>query len=63
MLDRDLLYRHRGEGNRVDVVDLDQNGTAAPFIDGAVQAVNDGGEQATKATTFVAEVMVIMCVR
>jgi len=39
----DLLYRHRGENNRVDVVDLDPYGTAAPFIDGAVQAVTDGG--------------------
>jgi tRNA G26 N,N-dimethylase Trm1 len=28
----------------VDVVDLDPYGTAAPFIDGAVQAVADGGK-------------------
>jgi hypothetical protein len=28
----------------VDVVDLDPYGTAAPFIDAAVQCVNDGGE-------------------
>lgn len=38
------LYAHRAEKDRFDVVDLDPYGTAAPFIDGAVQAVNDGGE-------------------
>ncbi|OSC99071.1 N2,N2-dimethylguanosine tRNA methyltransferase [Trametes coccinea BRFM310] len=38
-----LMYNHRGERNRVDVVDLDPYGTAAPFIDAAVQCVNDGG--------------------
>ncbi|GJE90805.1 N2,N2-dimethylguanosine tRNA methyltransferase [Phanerochaete sordida] len=38
-----LMYAHRSGRDRVDVVDLDPYGTAAPFIDGAVQAVNDGG--------------------
>ena len=38
-----LMYNHRAERNRVDVVDLDPYGTAAPFIDAAVQCVNDGG--------------------
>jgi tRNA (guanine26-N2/guanine27-N2)-dimethyltransferase len=38
-----LMYNHRTEKTRVDVVDLDPYGTAAPFIDGAVQCVNDGG--------------------
>ncbi|KAH7889237.1 tRNA methyltransferase [Phlebopus sp. FC_14] len=38
-----LMYNHRTEKTRVDVVDLDPYGTAAPFIDAAVQAVNDGG--------------------
>ena len=38
-----LMYSHRGEKQRVDVVDLDPYGTAAPFIDAAVQCVNDGG--------------------
>ncbi|EGN95938.1 hypothetical protein SERLA73DRAFT_111881 [Serpula lacrymans var. lacrymans S7.3] len=38
-----LMYEHRSEKNRVDVVDLDPYGTAAPFIDAAVQCVNDGG--------------------
>ncbi|KAF5380997.1 hypothetical protein D9615_003984 [Tricholomella constricta] len=38
-----LMYSHREEKNRVDVVDLDPYGTAAPFIDAAVQCVKDGG--------------------
>ncbi|KAI0670302.1 N2,N2-dimethylguanosine tRNA methyltransferase [Trametes maxima] len=38
-----LMYNHRSERNRVDVVDLDPYGTAAPFVDSAVQCVNDGG--------------------
>ena len=38
-----LMYNHRSGKDRVDVVDLDPYGTAAPFIDAAVQCVNDGG--------------------
>lgn len=38
-----LMYNHRQERQRVDVVDLDPYGTAAPFIDPAVQCINDGG--------------------
>lgn len=38
-----LMYNHRAEGSRVDVVDLDPYGTAAPFIDAAVQSVSDSG--------------------
>ncbi|KZT67746.1 N2,N2-dimethylguanosine tRNA methyltransferase [Daedalea quercina L-15889] len=38
-----LMYNHRADKSRVDVVDLDPYGTAAPFIDAAVQCVNDGG--------------------
>lgn len=38
------MYNHRAPKNRVDVVDLDPYGTAAPFIDAAVQCVNDGGK-------------------
>lgn len=38
-----LMYSHRLERQKVDVVDLDPYGTAAPFIDAAVQCVNDGG--------------------
>ena len=39
-----LMYSHRAPHLRVDVVDLDPYGTAAPFIDSAVQCVNDGGK-------------------
>jgi tRNA G26 N,N-dimethylase Trm1 len=40
------MYNHRDDRNRVDVVDLDPYGTAAPFIDAAVQCVNEGGQVA-----------------
>lgn len=39
-----LMYNHRADKNRVDVVDLDPYGTAAPFIDPAIQCINDGGK-------------------
>ncbi|KAG0381040.1 tRNA methyltransferase 1 [Mortierella sp. AD032] len=39
----DVLYKHRDPLKRYDVIDLDPYGTASPFIDGAVQAVADGG--------------------
>ncbi|KAG8920568.1 RNA methyltransferase tRNA(m5U54)methyltransferase [Tulasnella sp. 408] len=39
----DLMYSHRPERLRVDVVDLDPYGTAAPFIDAAVQSIKDDG--------------------
>ena len=42
-----LMYSHRPENLRVDVVDLDPYGTAAPFIDSAVQCVSDGGESSS----------------
>ncbi|KAJ7582668.1 tRNA methyltransferase [Mycena floridula] len=38
-----LMYNHRQDKKRVDVVDLDPYGTAAPFIDAAIQCINDGG--------------------
>ncbi|KAH8833663.1 N2,N2-dimethylguanosine tRNA methyltransferase [Flagelloscypha sp. PMI_526] len=38
-----LMYTHRQPSKRVEVVDLDPYGTAAPFIDAAVQCVADGG--------------------
>lgn len=41
------MYEHRHPAKRVDVVDLDPYGTAAPFVDAAVQAVADGGESPT----------------
>mmetsp|Transcript_23691 Transcript_23691/g.74540 ORF Transcript_23691/g.74540 Transcript_23691/m.74540 type:complete len:831 (-) Transcript_23691:739-3231(-) len=40
----DLMYMARAEGaTKYDVIDLDPYGTAAPFIDAAVQAVASGG--------------------
>lgn len=38
-----LMYSRRALKDRVDVVDLDPYGTAAPFIDAAVQSVRDDG--------------------
>ncbi|KAF9514517.1 hypothetical protein BS47DRAFT_1376523 [Hydnum rufescens UP504] len=38
-----LMYSQRTAKTNVDVVDLDPYGTAAPFIDGAVQCVVDNG--------------------
>ena len=43
-----LMYSHRDPQTRVDVVDLDPYGTAAPFIDAAVQSVRDGGESLSR---------------
>jgi tRNA (guanine26-N2/guanine27-N2)-dimethyltransferase len=37
------MYNHREPGQQFDVVDLDPYGSAAPFLDAAVQAVADGG--------------------
>ena len=38
-----LMYSHREERKRFDVIDLDPYGSAAIFLDGAVQSVADGG--------------------
>lgn len=38
-----LMYNHREEKKNVDVVDLDPYGSAAPFIDAAVQCIRDDG--------------------
>ncbi|KAH6584005.1 hypothetical protein BASA61_007767 [Batrachochytrium salamandrivorans] len=38
-----VMYRTVGTDERYDVVDLDPYGSAAPFLDGAVQSVADGG--------------------
>ena len=37
------MYSHSPDHKRVDVVDLDPYGTAAPFVDAAVQCITDGG--------------------
>jgi tRNA G26 N,N-dimethylase Trm1 len=38
-----LLYSRRDKKSQVECIDLDPYGTVSPFIDGAVQAVADGG--------------------
>lgn len=43
-----LMYSHRAD--KVDMVDLDPYGTAAPFLDSAIQAVADGGLLAVTCT-------------
>lgn len=60
-----LMYNHRTERNRVDVVDLDPYGTAAPFIDAAVQCVNDGGmlgPSLRRVTTHPCLISGLLCV-
>ena len=37
------MYQHREYHNRFDVIDIDPYGTAAPFLDAAVQSVQNGG--------------------
>eukprot|EP00611_Tribonema_gayanum_P013748 TRINITY_DN2495_c0_g1_i1.p1 TRINITY_DN2495_c0_g1~~TRINITY_DN2495_c0_g1_i1.p1 ORF type:complete len:556 (-),score=237.59 TRINITY_DN2495_c0_g1_i1:337-2004(-) len=38
-----LMYTRRSHEQQFDVIDLDPYGSAAPFVDGAVQAVKSGG--------------------
>lgn len=45
-----LMYMHRAPKDRVDVVDLDPYGTAAPFIDAAMGCIQDGGLLAVTCT-------------
>lgn len=45
-----LMYSHRAPKDRVDVVDLDPYGTAAPFIDAAVGCIADRGLLAITCT-------------
>ena len=39
-----LMHQHREPRTRVDVVDIDPYGTAAPFLDAAIGCVADGGK-------------------
>nr|CCA16394.1 N(2) putative [Albugo laibachii Nc14] len=39
----DILYSHRKESEQFDVIDLDPYGSAAMLLDGAVQAISNGG--------------------
>lgn len=38
------MYQNRQLKSKFDVIDLDPYGTAAPFLDSAVQSVADGGK-------------------
>eukprot|EP00049_Salpingoeca_infusionum_P023464 m.12244 g.12244 ORF g.12244 m.12244 type:complete len:653 (+) comp5814_c0_seq1:24-1982(+) len=38
-----VMYNHKHRDQQYDVIDLDPYGTAAPFLDAAVQAVKSGG--------------------
>ncbi|KAF8778251.1 tRNA (guanine(26)-N(2))-dimethyltransferase like protein [Argiope bruennichi] len=38
-----IMYKNRSYKDRFDAIDLDPYGTAAPFLDAAVQSVKDGG--------------------
>lgn len=38
-----MLYTSRHYDERFLIVDLDPYGTCAPFVDGAIQAVTEGG--------------------
>ncbi|KDO31183.1 N2,N2-dimethylguanosine tRNA methyltransferase [Saprolegnia parasitica CBS 223.65] len=38
-----VMYRHRKEADNFDVIDLDPYGSASIFLDGAVQAIANGG--------------------
>jgi tRNA (guanine26-N2/guanine27-N2)-dimethyltransferase len=39
----DLMYERRKLRDFYDVIDIDPYGTAAPFLDSAIQAVENGG--------------------
>lgn len=38
-----LFYLSRGQFDRFMIIDIDPYGSAGPFLDGAVQAICDGG--------------------
>ena len=58
------MYMHREEKHRVDVVDLDPYGTAAPFIDAAVQCIKDGGQDCSLARshTISSKKLGLLCI-
>jgi len=51
-----VCYTHREEKDRFDVLDLDPYGAPTPFLDGAVQAVSEGGLLCVTATD-----MAVLC--
>ena len=38
-----VMYQHRAPGHQFDVVDVDPYGSAATFLDSAIQCVDEGG--------------------
>jgi len=42
-----VMYEHRQPGTQFDVIDLDPYGSAAMFLDSAVQSVSEGGNFST----------------
>lgn len=38
-----MFYQNRGHADRFLIIDIDPYGSAGPFLDGAVQAVCNGG--------------------
>ena len=51
-----LMYGHKRPGSRYHVIDLDPYGSPTPFLDAAVQAVEDGGLLCVTATD-----MAVLC--
>ena len=51
-----LMYQHKSPKQRFDVIDLDPYGSPTPFLDGAVQAVSEGGLLCVTATD-----MAVLC--
>jgi len=51
-----VCYLHRDDAARFDVLDLDPYGAPTPFLDGAVQAVSEGGLLCVTATD-----MAVLC--
>jgi len=51
-----VCYMHRDDDKRFDVLDLDPYGAPTPFLDGAVQAVSEGGLLCVTATD-----MAVLC--
>ena len=51
-----LMYQHKQNKNRFDVIDLDPYGSPTPFLDAAVQAVSEAGLLCVTATD-----MAVLC--
>ena len=51
-----LMYQHKAPKEKFDVIDLDPYGSPTPFLDGAVQAVTEGGLLCVTATD-----MAVLC--